>query len=368
VFGILIVYQTPNTQISENPCHPCHPCAISSLKMIQTAIHKAIEHQDLTREEAFATMEIMMNGEATPAQIGAFLVALRMKGEKPQEIAGFAESMRNKATKVTTMHTTPLIDIVGTGGDAKHTINVSTIASFVVAGAGVPVAKHGNRSVSSKCGSADVLMALGVNIDLEAEQMSRCLDEVGIAFLFAPKLHGAMKYAIGPRREIGVRTVFNILGPITNPAGVRHQLIGVYEKGLTRLLAEVLQQLDAEHIWLVHSEDGLDEISLAAKTHVAELKGGEIKEFQIEAADFGLSPSMESITGGEAAENAKVAQNILQGEKGVMRDVVVANAAAGLYIAGKAGDLREAAQMAAESIESGAALKKLEAMRQFTNG
>ena len=196
--------------------------------------------------------------------------------------------------------------------------------------------------------------------------MSRCLDEVGIAFLFAPKLHSAMKYAIGPRREIGVRTVFNILGPITNPAGTKHQLIGVYDKGLTRLLAEVLQQLDAEHIWLVHSEDGLDEISLAAKTHVAELKGGKIKEYQIDATDFGLSPSMESIAGGEASENAAIAQKILQGKKGVMRDIVIANAAAGLYIAGKAGNLRETARIAAESIDSGAAMKKLEAMREFT--
>jgi len=334
--------------------------------MIREAIHKAIEHQDLTREEAFATMETIMSGDATPAQIGAFLIAMRMKGEKPQEIAGFAESMRNKATKVTTMRTPPVVDIVGTGGDAKHTINISTIAAFVVAGTGVPVAKHGNRSVSSKCGAADVLMALGVNIDLDAAQMSHCLDKVGIAFLFAPKLHGAMKYAIGPRREIGVRTVFNILGPITNPAGTRHQLIGVYDKSLTRLLAEVLQQLDAEHILLVHSEDGMDEISLAAKTHVAELKGGEIKEYQIDATNFGLSPSTESITGGEAAENAEIAKKILQGEKGVKRDVVIANAAAGLYIAGKAGDLREAAKIAAESIDSGAALKKLEAMREFT--
>jgi len=334
--------------------------------MIQAAIHKVIERQDLTRAEAFATMEVIMSGEATPAQIGAFLVALRMKGEKPQEIAGFADSMRGKAAKVISHHPTPVIDIVGTGGDSKHTINVSTIASFVVAGTGVPVAKHGNRSVSSKCGAADVLMALGVNIDLGAEQVSRCLDEVGIAFLFAPKMHSAMKHAIGPRREIGVRTVFNILGPITNPAGARHQLIGVYEKSLTRLLAEVLQQLDAEHVWLVHSDDGLDEISLAAKTHVAELQNGVIKEYQIGATDFGLSPSTASITGGDAAENAHLAQQILQGEKGVRRDIVIANAAAGLYIAGKAGDLREGAKMAAESIDTGAALKKLEAMREFT--
>jgi anthranilate phosphoribosyltransferase len=336
--------------------------------MIQIAIQKIIEHHDLTRAEAFATMETIMNGDATPAQIGAFLAALRMKGEQPQEIAGFAESMRGKATKVLSRYTTPVIDIVGTGGDSKHTINVSTLASFVVAGAGVPVAKHGNRSVSSKCGAADVLMALGVNIDLDAEQMSRCLNEIGIAFLFAPKLHGAMKHAIGPRREIGVRTVFNILGPITNPAGVKHQLIGVYELKLTRLLAEVLQQLDAEHIWLVHSADGMDEISLAGKTHVAELCNGQIKEYEIDAADFGLAPSTESIAGGDAPHNAEIARNILQGAKGVMRDVVLANAAAGLYIAGKAGDLRTGVQMAVESLDSGAASKKLDALRQWTNG
>jgi anthranilate phosphoribosyltransferase len=333
--------------------------------MIREAIQKVIEQQDLTREEAFATMENIMSGDATPAQIGAFLIGMRMKGEKSQEIAGFAESMRGKASKVITSRPGPVIDIVGTGGDGTHTINVSTIASFIVAGTGVTVAKHGNRSVSSKCGAADVLMALGVNIDLDAEQMSRCLDEVGMAFLFAPKLHGAMKYAIGPRREIGVRTVFNILGPITNPAGARRQLIGVYDKSLTRLLAEVLQQLDAEHIWLVHSEDGMDEISLAAKTHVAELKGGEIKEFEISAEDFGLSSSTESITGGEAEENAAIARNILQGEQGVGRDVVIANAAAALYISGKAGDVREGAQMAAESIDRGAALKTLDALCTF---
>ncbi len=334
--------------------------------MIQTAIHKVIEHQDLTREEAFTAMDTIMSGDATDAQIGAFLIALRMKGEKSQEIAGFAESMRGKASKVVSTHDTPAIDIVGTGGDGKHTINVSTISAFIAAGAGVPVAKHGNRSVSSKCGAADVLMALGVQIDLNPEQMSACLNEVGIAFLFAPKLHGAMKYAIGPRRQIGVRTVFNILGPITNPAGVQRQLIGVYDKSLTRLLAEVLQQLGAEHIMLVHSEDGMDEISIAAKTHAAELKNGEIKEYEIDASDFGLSASTESITGGEAEENAAIARSILQGEKGTKRDIIIANAAAGLYVAGKASNLSEAAKIAAESIDSGAAMKKLEAMCEFT--
>jgi len=334
--------------------------------MIREAIQQVIERQDLTRQEAFQTMEVIMTGEATPAQIAAFLVGLRMKGETPSEIAGFAESMRGKATKVISQHPTPVVDIVGTGGDNKHTFNVSTVASFVVAGAGVPVAKHGNRSVSSKCGAADVLEALGVKIDIDATQMSNCLNEIGIAFLFAPKLHSAMKYAIGPRREIGVRTVFNILGPITNPAGARHQLIGVYEKRLTRLLAEVLQQLDAEHVWLVHSADGLDEISLAAKTYVAELKQGVMREFEIQASDFGFAQSPEIIVGGDASQNAEIAKNILRGQKGIMRDVVIANAAAAFLIAGKTADLRQGTQISAESIDSGAALKKLNAMREFT--
>jgi anthranilate phosphoribosyltransferase len=334
--------------------------------MIRDVIQKAIERQDLTRDEALAAMDLIMTGEATSAQIGAFLIAMRMKGETPQEIAGFAESMRRKASRVTTTRT-PVIDIVGTGGDGAHTINISTIAACIVAGAGVAVAKHGNRSVSSKCGAADVLMALGVHIDLDADQMSQCLNEVGLAFLFAPKLHGAMKYAIGPRREIGVRTVFNILGPITNPAGVTRQLIGVYEKPLTRLLAEVLQQLDGEHIWLVHSADGTDEISLAANTYVAELKDGRITEFEIEAADFGLPASSESITGGEAADNADVARRILSGvETGAKRDVVLANAGAALYIAGAVSTLKDGAQMALDSIRSGAALNTLEALCQFT--
>ena len=334
--------------------------------MIRAALQKVIDRHDLTREEAFQTMELVMTGEATPAQIGALLVALRMKGETPAEIAGFAQSMRNKATKVTTTRTDPILDIVGTGGDSKHSNNVSTISSFVVAGAGVLVAKHGNRSVSSKCGAADVLAALGVKIDLDAAQMSRCLDDVGIAFLFAPKLHGAMKYAIVPRREIGVRTVFNILGPITSPAGARRQLIGVYEIGLTRLLAEVLQQLDAEHVWLVHSEDGLDEISLAGKTRVAEVKNGEIREFDVTPAEFGLSASADSITGGDAEQNAEIARNILLGGKGVMRDVVLANSAAGLYLAGKAANIKEGAALAADSIDSGAAFKKLQALIELT--
>lgn len=336
--------------------------------MIRTAIQKVLSNAHLSREEAFATMESIMQGEATQAQIGAFLVGLRMKGEQPQEIAGFADSMRKNACPVTSSPGTEPVDLVGTGGDGKHTFNISTVASILVAGAGAPVAKHGNRSVSSKCGSADVLKALGVNIDLDAAGMSACLQETGIAFLFAPTLHPAMKHAIGPRREIGVRSVFNILGPISNPAGVKRQLIGVYDKSLTNLLAEVLRQLGSKHVMLVHSAEGLDEISMAGITHVVELKDGNIREFDIDAATFDLAASDDSITGGEAEENAQIALGILKGEtKGVARDIVIANAAAGLYVAGYANDLRSAAEKAAESIDSGAAMAKLEALKTASN-
>ena len=342
------------------------PTAREADDMLQKAVQKAVAGEHLTREEARRAMDVIMSGKATPAQIGAFLVALRMKGERAEEIAGFAESMRAKATPVQTRHER-VIDLCGTGGDGKNTFNISTVASFVVAGAGVPVAKHGNRSVSSKSGSADVLKALGVKIDLSPEAMGRCLDEVGMAFLFAPRLHGAMKHAIGPRREIGVRTVFNILGPITNPAGVRRQLIGVFSPQLLRLLAEVLQQLDAEHVMLVHSADGLDEISLAAGTKVVELRSGQIREFELQPSDFGLFSVTDGMQGGDAETNARIALDILNGKKGPATDVVVANAAAGLYVAGAADSLKACAEMAMEAIASGAALKKLEHLREFTN-
>lgn len=334
--------------------------------MIRAAIQKTVERQHLSREEAFHAMEAIMTGEATDAQIGALLISLRMKGEQPQEIAGFAESMRKNARPVPLPLSLEAVDLVGTGGDGKHTFNISTVASFVVAGAGVPVAKHGNRSVSSKCGSADVLKALGINIDIDANQMGQCLEKVGIAFLFAPALHPAMKHAIGPRREIGVRSVFNILGPITNPAGVRRQLIGVYERSLTTLLAEVLRQLGSRHVLLVHSAEGMDEISLAGKTHVVELRDGQIGEYDIDAASFGLASAIDGIAGGDAAENAAIAREILEGKSGPAREVVIANAAAGLYVAGAAPDLKAAAAMAAASIDSGAALKKLEDLRRCT--
>lgn len=334
---------------------------------MQTAIQKVVDGDHLSRQEAFNAMEVIMQGAATPAQIGAFLIALRMKGEQPQEIAGFASSMRKNANAVLSKHSHEAVDLVGTGGDGKHTFNISTVASFVVAGADVPVAKHGNRSVSSKCGSADVLSELGINIDLDHRQLARCLDDIGMAFLFAPRLHPAMKYAIGPRREIGVRSVFNILGPISNPAGVRRQLIGVYDRKLLRLLADVLAHLDAEHVLLVHSTDGLDEISLAADTYAVEVDHGEVRERVLKPEDFGLKRSQAHIGGGDPAENAALATGVLQGQAGPERDIVIANAAAGIYVAGRTRSLSEAAEMARTSIDSGAAITKLEALRRLSH-
>ncbi len=334
--------------------------------MIKSTLQKILEREHLTRAEAYAAMNTIMNGEATAAQIGALLVALRMKGEQPEEIAGFAACMRDKSEKVLSPRARHAVDLVGTGGDGKATFNISTVASFVVAGADVPVAKHGNRAVSSQCGSADVLNALGVNIELNAEQLGQCLDEVGLAFLFAPKLHPAMKHAVAPRRELGVRTVFNILGPITNPAGVRRQLIGVYDRKLLRLLAEVLLQLEAEHIMLVHGAEGMDEISLAVATFVAELRDNEIREYEISAESFGLQTRTNDATGGDANTNAQIALRILGGEECEGREIVIANAAAGLYVAGAAGSLQEGAVLAQKSLTIGAAMQKLEALRAFT--
>ncbi|NIR51932.1 anthranilate phosphoribosyltransferase [candidate division KSB1 bacterium] len=334
--------------------------------MIQEAIKTVIEGGDLSRKEAHAVMSAIMNGEATPAQIAAFIVGAKLKGETQQEVTGFAQAMREKATSVVTKHA-DAIDMCGTGGDGIGTFNISTVASFVVAAAGVPVAKHGNRSVSSKCGSADLLEALGVNIELDAETTGRCLDEIGIAFLFAPSLHKAMKHAVGPRREIGVRTVFNILGPLTNPAGVKRQVLGVYHRSLCRLMAEVLRELGADHIVIIHSEDGLDEISIQAPTHAVELRDGKLRETQLLPENFGLSVARENgMLGGTPEDNAEIALNILQGERGSNRDIVIANAACGLLVGAAARTFEDGAKMALDSIDSGAALEKLESLREFS--
>ena len=334
--------------------------------MIRDLLQKVLNGENLTQQEAYEAMESIMEGKATPAQIGAFLVAMRMKGESSEEIAGFALSMRGKANRVKTNGVEKTVDLVGTGGDGKHTFNISTVASFVVAGAGIPVAKHGNRSVSSRCGSADVLQELGVNIELDAGQLSECLQETGIAFLFAPKLHPAMKHAVIPRREIGIRTFFNMLGPITNPADVKHQLIGAYSLEVARLLADVLKRLNSKHILLVHSEDGLDEISLNAKTNIIELKNDQIQEYQVGATDFGLQQSNNGLTGGDTKQNAIIAMKILKGEQSSERDVVILNAAAGIYVSGVTTDFKQAAQMAQKSLDSEAAFERLQALKQFS--
>ncbi|MCA9732607.1 MAG: anthranilate phosphoribosyltransferase [Deferribacteres bacterium] len=335
--------------------------------MLKSAISKAIDFHNLSRQDAFDAMHIIMSGQASETQIAAFLVAMRMKKETVDEITGFADCMRQHATPVKIDLDANPIDIVGTGGDGKHTFNISTVSAIVIAGAGVPVAKHGNRSVSSKCGSADVLAELGVKTDLNADQMAQCVAEAGIAFLFAPMLHPAMKYAIGPRRELAARTVFNILGPITNPAGVKRQVIGVYDAALMRPLADVLQALGSEHILLVHSDDGLDEISLAAPTKVVELKNNEISEYKIKPEDFNISRNYGTIIGADAAENARIATGVLNGEDGPARGIVLLNSAAGLYVSGRVQNLMAGVQKAAESIDSGAATKKLDQLVEVSN-
>lgn len=335
--------------------------------MMQETIRRLIDGQDLTVDEAHAVMNTVMAGEATAAQIAAFLVAEKLKGETCSEVTGFARAMREKATPVATRRETA-IDMCGTGGDGRGTFNISTVASFVVAGGGVPVAKHGNRSVSSRCGSADLLEELGVKIDLPAHHLSRCLDEIGIAFLFAPLLHPAMKHAVAPRREIGVRTVFNLLGPLTNPAGVKRQVLGVYRADVAKLVAEVLRELGADHILIVHSDDGLDEVSIHRPTHVVELKNEEISERTIAPNDFGLRLSEnDDVLGGTPAENAKIAIEILRGSTGPARDIVVANAACGFFVAGVTDDFEEGAQMAMQSIDSNAAVNKLNELKRLSH-
>ncbi len=339
---------------------------VAGRNMIQQALRQVIERVDLTRGEAFSVMQEIMDGQATPAQIGALLTALRMKGERVAEIAGFAQAMRSRATAVSTKHQNA-IDICGTGGDGKGTFNISTVAAFVVAGAGVPVAKHGSYSVSSRCGSADVLKELGLDLELNAEQMGKCLDELGIAFLFAPKLHPAMKHAVAPRRELGTRTIFNILGPLTNPAGVRRQMIGVFDRRLATMLAEVLAELGTEQALLVHSDDGLDEISVHGRTFTVELLKGRISERALTPEDFGLPRYTDGIYGGAPLQNAQIARSILQGEHGAPRDIVLANAACGLLVGGAVSNIKEGVKCAEQCLDSGAALRKLEELREMTN-
>ena len=333
---------------------------------IREAIKKIIAQKDLSEQEAFEVAMEMMRGQTTDAQIASLLTGLRMKDVTTDEITGFVKAMRQMATPIE-CKSRDLVDTCGTGGDGSGTFNISTISAFVAAGAGCKVAKHGNRSVSSKCGSADLLKALGVNIEIEPDRVATCLDEVGIGFLFAPNLHKAMKYATGPRREIGVRTIFNILGPLTNPAGAKRQVLGVFSEELTDRIASVLKNLGAEHCMILHGEDGLDEITITGKTFITELIEGEIKSYHIEPEDFGIeNGTMKDIRGGDVDENVKIALNILQGEKGPKREIVIINAGAAIYIAGKADSFLDGIELAKESIDSGKAANKLRLLKEMS--
>ncbi|MCS7235839.1 MAG: anthranilate phosphoribosyltransferase [Armatimonadota bacterium] len=335
--------------------------------MIREAIAKVVDGASLRAEEATAVMGEIMDGQATPAQIGALVTALRMKGETPEEIAGFVVAMRQRAHRIEPQ-VPVFVDVVGTGGDRSGTFNISTVAAFVVAGAGVPVAKHNNRAVSSRCGSADLLEALGVPADVDPDRARKAIEEVGIGFLFAPRFHPAMRHAAGPRREIGIRTVFNLLGPLTNPAGARHQVVGVYHHSLVEPIARVLAQLGAVHAFVVHG-DGMDELAPSGPSRVAEVRAGTVRTFELGPEDAGLPRHpAQAVRGGEAEDNARLALSVLRGERGAHRDVVLLNAAAALVAAGVCSDLREAAQRAAESVDRGAALAKLEQLRSFLGG
>ena len=334
--------------------------------MIKEAIANIVEGKHLSRVEAENTMQEIMEGDATDSQIAALITALRMKGETVDEISGFAAVMRDKATQVPCKRNV-VVDTCGTGGDGSLSFNISTVAAFVAAGAGICVAKHGNRSVSSLCGSADVLMELGVNVEADVETLSWCLDHVGVAFLFAPMLHKAMKYAIGPRREVGIRTVFNVLGPLSNPAKARYQLMGVFDVNLTADLASVLKSLGSERALVVHGRDGLDEITITDDTQVSELRDGEVRTHYIRPEDVGLSRcSPRSLLGGDPTDNARIALDVLQCAKGPCRDIVLFNAGAAIYVAGAAPTIEVGVSMAAEAVDSGSALQKLEELRDAT--
>ena len=335
--------------------------------MIVQAIAKLVDRHDLTRAESAAVMNEIADGGATPAQVGAFLAALRIKGETVDEIAGAAEVMRARVDRVR-VERDVFVDTCGTGGDNQNTFNISTAAAFVVAGAGVCVAKHGNRSVSSRCGSADVLAAVGVNVDAPKEVVERCIAECGIGFLFAPRLHPAFKAVAGIRRELGIRSVFNLLGPLANPAGARHQVMGVYEPRWVPILGGVLATLGARHAFVVHGE-GLDEIAVTGMTHVCEVKDGAVERFAMLPEDLGLRRwDKAEIAGGDPARNAVILKDVLSGQKGAPRDAVLANAAAALVAGGAATDLVLGVRVAADSIDGGAASEKLERLRELSTG
>jgi anthranilate phosphoribosyltransferase len=333
--------------------------------MIKEAINSLVQGIDLTIDEMSACMNEIMEGKATDAQIGSFLTVLRVKGETVDEITAAASIMREKASQIKAPDGT--LDTCGTGGDMSHTFNISTTVALVVSACGVPVAKHGNRSVSSQSGSADVLEALGINIELEPAGVERCLAETGFGFLFAPLFHPAMKYAIGPRREMGIRTIFNVLGPITNPAGARRQIIGVFSDKFTEPLAQVLGNLGSEDVMVVHGEDGLDEITITNGTRVSRFRDGKLETIIYAPMDFGFDRHpREAIIGGSRDINAKITMDILNGEKGPKRDIVLMNSAAALIVAGKTEDLKVAVSLAAEAIDSKKAIQKLEEVKKVS--
>ncbi len=334
--------------------------------MIAASIKRLVDGQHLDQAEMQALFSRMMDGALSDSQKAALLIALRMKGETAEEITGAAIAMRERVTRLR-IEDDGVIDTCGTGGDGRGTFNISTVSALVAAGAGACVAKHGNRAVSSSCGSADVLAALGVRIDLDAERMTQVLRRTNISFLFAPNLHPAMSAVAAVRRELGVRTIFNVLGPLTNPAFARRQVLGVYSPHLVTVVARVLAALGAVHAIVVHSHDGLDEISPAAPTHVCEVRGGELREYDITPDEIGVERhSLEAIAGGDAAENARIARRVLGGEEGAIREVVVANAGAALYVAGCASSLRDGVELARLSIDRGRALQKLEELIAVT--
>jgi anthranilate phosphoribosyltransferase len=335
--------------------------------MLKPFIAKVMHRESLSAEEAEQAMQIIMTGQATDAQIGGYLVALRLKGETVDEITGSARAMRAQASRVPyVVDGGALLDTAGTGGDGAHTFNISTAAAFVIAGAGRRVAKHGNRAASSRCGSADVLHALGVNLDLAPGQVAECIQEVGIGFIFAPRFHPAMKYAIGPRRELGQRTIFNLLGPLTNPAGATHQLIGVYDPALTQMLAEVLGSLGGRAAFVVHGYGGLDELTTSGPNRVSHLLDGKVNTYELDPANLGLRPaSRDDLQGGDPELNASMLRALLCGEDTTpRRDVVLLNSAAAL--ATEHGDFAAALEAATRSLESGAALQKLESLVAFS--
>ncbi len=333
---------------------------------IQQAIAAVIEHRDLNADDMTSVMRSIMTGESTPAQIGGFLIGLRMKGETVDEIAAAATVMRELAAHVE-VDKTHLVDTCGTGGDASGSFNVSTASALVVAAAGGRVGKHGNRSVSSKSGSSDVLEAAGVKLDLNPQQVARCIDEVGVGFMFAPMHHSAMKHAIGPRKEMAVRTIFNLLGPLTNPAGAPNQVLGVFSEHWLEAMAEVLGKLGSRHVVVVHSEDGLDEISIGAPTRIAELKQGKVETYSVSPEDFGLLRSpLDAIRADSAEHSLAIIKSVLANEPGAARDIVCLNAGAAIYVAGLVDDLKAGVTKAAENIASGAAAKKLQSLVDLT--